>query len=203
MDSEHLPARSRRRAHAAPLAALALGLVTASVLAGCDGELVPQEAAANPTTLPAALPPVISPRAMRLTNYPCMECHDKITASTGEVAVPVPGPHRTIEFKHFKGVTDCSLCHNPTNMNQLRLLTGEAVPIDDAFRVCGGCHGIKLRDWETGAHGKQVGSWQREGVKNRYNCPDCHNPHAPAFPKMHAKPPLPVPKFHIPKGGNH
>jgi hypothetical protein len=200
MASEHRQKPPRQAlASAALLAALALG---GSVTA-CEGNLVPHEAAANPAELPAPLPPVISPRAERLPNYPCMQCHDKIVAQQGEVTVPIKSAHREIKFAHFQGITECSLCHDSKNMNDLRLLTGQAVPIDEAFRVCGGCHGIKARDWESGAHGKQVGSWQREGVKNRYNCTDCHNPHAPAFPQMHAKPPPPVPKFNIPKGGVH
>ncbi len=199
MASEHRPQSRRRHLIVALVATLASGTVSLS----CDGNLVPSEAAANPSELPAALPPVIAARIRDPQMYPCMQCHKDITPTVGKVAVPLKGPHNDIKFVHFKGSTDCSICHDPKNMDVLRLLTGEPVPIEGAYKVCGGCHGIKARDWEVGAHGKQVGSWQREGVKNRYDCTDCHNAHAPKFPQMHAKPPLPIPKFHIPKGGNH
>lgn len=182
---------------------LALAVFIAAANASCNDSLVPTTSATPSAEPQAALPPVISPRAIRLPDFPCMQCHDKIPPKEGEIAVPLPGHHRDMQFAHFEGITDCGLCHDLHNMNSLQQLTGTQVPFDDAYQVCGGCHGIKLRDWQLGAHGKQVGSWQRQGVKNRYNCPDCHDAHAPQFPKMVAKPPPPVPKFHIPKGGAH
>ena len=47
----------------------------------------------------------------------------------------------------------------PTNRDQLHLASGEPVPFDESYRLCGQCHGEKYRDWRAGVHGRRVGEW--------------------------------------------
>jgi hypothetical protein len=51
--------------------------------------------------------------------------------------------------------------------------------------LCGQCHGPQARDYAHGAHGGMTGYWDlSRGPRERNNCIDCHDPHAPAFPKV-------------------
>ena len=127
-------------------------------------------------------------------------CHDKVPYKPLEKGAT--RKHRDIEFQHFKGPAPaCYTCHNPGDMNTLRLAGSETISIDESYRLCGQCHGEKLRDFNIGAHGKQVGSWLR--IRHKLNCTDCHNPHRPAMPTTRALPPPPFPARGIPKGGVH
>ena len=161
--------------------------------ARADRELPQQPARPAP-------PMTTTQRALRMRLYPCLDCHDKIAASD-KPALPLPGEHRDLQLAHFAGVERCHTCHDAANMNQLRLLNGEPATFDEPQRVCGQCHGEKLRDFEIGAHGKIMGSF-RDG-KYRYGCTDCHNPHAPRREKMQARPAPPFPALGIPKGAHH
>ena len=83
-------------------------------------------------------------------------------------------------------LTNCSWCHHPSDYNRFTLLNGEKISFDEPYTLCGQCHGDKLRDWSTGIHGKQTGSWS--GKKRRLTCPACHDPHRPRRPSMRAMP---------------
>ena len=61
----------------------------------------------------------------------------------------------------------------------LHLTSGAPVPFTESYRLCGQCHGDKLRDWRVGVHGKRVGRW--DGEKTYFLCVNCHNPHTPRF----------------------
>ena len=41
----------------------------------------------------------------------------------------------------------------------LHLASGERVPFDESYRLCGQCHGEKQRDWRAGVHGRRTGEW--------------------------------------------
>lgn len=130
--------------------------------------------------------------------FPCNSCHAHIEPTRGPP--PVVGKHRRMVFDHFEGITDCFLCHDKDDMNRLRLLSDDELSFNDSHRLCGQCHGEKLRDFELGAHGKVVGSWR--GSRYRYTCADCHDPHRPRPPQVVALPAPPFPVFGIRKGAH-
>ena len=74
---------------------------------------------------------------------------------------------------------DCRTCHDPDNLDQLRLGNDEPVSFDHAYLVCASCHFEQARDWAGGAHGKRLAGWRGERVVS--NCTSCHDPHRPGF----------------------
>ena len=137
-------------------------------------------------------------RTGRMEQYPCMKCHDKVVPRP--LKLPITGRHRDLRLGHFDGIAECYLCHDRANTDRLRLLTGALITFNESYKLCGQCHGEKLRDWNTGAHGKLIGRWK--GPKYRLGCTDCHDPHTPALGAVKALPPPPFPTFGIPKGGH-
>ena len=194
----------------------AVALAGGVSLAGCggwdsgaradDAPVIPETAAA-----PLAAPQVelvSSQRTGRLRSYPCSTCHETIGAAQSVEQVDATAAprstggyaagHHGLHFQHFAAIEQCGVCHDPTDMDGLRLLDGTHTSFDAAEGVCGQCHGEKLRDFEIGAHGKLMGGFR--GVKYRYVCTDCHDPHAPRRPKVTALPAPPFPELGIPKG---
>ncbi len=125
--------------------------------------------------------------------YPCTGCH---------AGMPVDRTRRTltfhteIELRHDEEHRWCLDCHDADNRDRLHLASGEPVPFEQSYRLCGQCHGEKLRDWKAGVHGRRAGSWN--GHKTYLLCAHCHNPHRPRFQPLAPKPaPLPP----VPPGG--
>ena len=91
--------------------------------------------------------------------------------------------HQNLTFKH--GQLSCLSCHNPDNYDQLRRADGRALQYPQVMALCGQCHGPQARDYARGSHGGMTGYWDRsKGPRNRNNCVDCHDAHAPAYPKV-------------------
>jgi hypothetical protein len=67
----------------------------------------------------------------------------------------------------------------------LNLQEGTLISYNETVKICGQCHGKVAYNWSLGSHGKNSGNW-RGGTRNRWTCTQCHNPHAPKFPKMEA-----------------
>jgi len=130
-----------------------------------------------------------------MTNYPCAECHSNVPVKKPEGEIP--RPHSSIKMKHMPNARHCYLCHDKTDRNKLRLISGQSVSFNDTPRLCGQCHPSRKRDWDRGIHGKHVGSWR--GTSHRYSCSDCHDPHAPKRGTVRALPPPPFPKFGVRK----
>jgi len=151
---------------------------------------------------------MISKRSGKIRSFPCMECHDKVKPTlpsansrapmTTDGPAALRGKHKDLKFDHYEGIKDCYGCHNPTDVDYLRLMTGVTVTFDESNRLCGQCHGEKVRDWEIGAHGKHVGSWLN--TRYRFNCTDCHHPHTPGFAPVKAMKGPPFPNGGIRKG---
>jgi hypothetical protein len=60
----------------------------------------------------------------------------------------------------------------------------------DAIRLCAQCHGQQHTAYTHGAHGGMNGHWDlSRGDRLRNHCVDCHDPHAPAFPRYMPMPP--------------
>jgi NAD-dependent SIR2 family protein deacetylase len=175
-------------------------LITALALLACNAERAPERApVVDARRVPSASTTSVIPRAGKIAAFPCQGCHDKVPAELINM-VTGSGKHRGITLDHFAGVERCTVCHNAGDRDRLNLIAGETVSFDESFKVCGQCHGEKLRDWNIGAHGKHVGGWR--GTKQRLSCTECHNPHKPGRAMVEALPAPPFPQLGIPKG-NH
>lgn len=141
---------------------------------------------------------VVQPRRVAMTDPPltvvegkpenCNACH-QIFKSQNRGGTP-PNFHLTIKLAH--GLNNrCVNCHDPSDRERLTLRDAETVPFSEAPQLCAQCHGTVYRDWERGTHGKTLGSWHMGSVRHtRLACNQCHDPHAPKYPKME---PLPGP----------
>lgn len=128
-------------------------------------------------------PPPFSPGI-----YPCSGCHGMMPANT--TRRELTGFHTEIVLKHDEEHRWCLDCHDAENRDQLHLASGEPVPFEESYRLCGQCHGEKYRDWRAGVHGRRSGQWN--GHKTYLLCAHCHDPHAPRFQPLEPEPP-PVP----------
>lgn len=115
--------------------------------------------------------------------FPCSTCHKAL----------VPNPtrrelqfHTEIVLKHDEEHRWCLDCHDANNRDVLHLANGDKVSFDESYKLCGQCHGEKLRDWKAGVHGRRTGYWN--GEKQYLLCVHCHWPHAPHFKPIEPKP---------------
>ena len=116
--------------------------------------------------------------------FPCSGCHAGMTPNrTRRVLSDF---HTDIDLKNDEKHRWCLDCHDAANRDVLHLASGEAVPFEESYRLCGQCHGEKLRDWRAGVHGRRTGEWN--GHKKYLLCANCHNPHQPRFKALAPKP---------------
>lgn len=134
--------------------------------------------------------PFPKPRNVALMQS-CLDCHEERQAPTDcaschrEIREP---QHANISLHHSENMTTCFVCHDEENRDVLRMAHGELLPFEESWRLCGQCHGPKLRDWKQGLHGKRIGMW--DGERQYLLCVHCHSdPHAPSFPRMEPLPP--------------
>lgn len=118
--------------------------------------------------------------------FPCSACHADLKPNrTRRVLKDM---HDDIVLKHDEEHRWCLDCHSADNRDMLHLASGDLVPFEESYRLCGQCHGEKYRDWRAGVHGRRTGQWN--GHKSYLLCAHCHNPHQPRF---HALAPKPAP----------
>ncbi len=119
--------------------------------------------------------------------FPCTACHDgkQVPVNTQRREL---GMHTEIELQHGPDSRWCLDCHDASSRDNLHLASGEKVAFTASYKLCGQCHGDKLRDWRVGIHGKRTGSWS--GQKQYLLCVHCHNPHSPHFKALK---PMPAP----------
>jgi formate-dependent nitrite reductase cytochrome c552 subunit len=116
--------------------------------------------------------------------FPCSACHANVPANRKRRTLS--DMHTEIVLKHDEEHRWCLDCHDADDRDQLHLASGEKVPFSESYRVCGQCHGEKLRDWRAGVHGRRAGNWN--GAKTYLLCAHCHNPHQPRFAAIQPKP---------------
>jgi hypothetical protein len=167
-------------------AALALAF-----LAGCVDPVAPGPAPGAPASAPAPdLKVEVPPPPFSEGIFPCMQCHEGMEPNRTRRVLT---EHTNIHLKHDAEHRWCLDCHDAKDRNHLHLASGELVPFSESYRLCGQCHGDKLRDWRAGVHGRRTGSWN--GHQKYLLCAHCHNPHAPHFkplaPKPAPRPPVP------------
>lgn len=118
--------------------------------------------------------------------FPCSQCHSLMPANKQQRKLELM--HQDIVLKHMPDGW-CLDCHNPDNRDKLRLINGKVLNFDEAYKLCGQCHGAIYRTWKAGLHGKRTGQWN--GEKLYQPCVNCHWPHEPVFKAIE---PLPPPK---------
>ncbi|WP_047812668.1 cytochrome c3 family protein [Rhodopirellula islandica] len=120
----------------------------------------------------------------RTGSVACSTCHrvrqpnlDNKTAATLDEF------HQGMTFSH--GSIACYSCHNPDDSDSLRLADGTLVAYQEVMTLCSQCHSKQAESFAHGAHGGMNGHWDlTRGPQMKNNCIDCHDPHAPAYPKM-------------------
>ena len=154
-------------------AAVALGLALGAACAA------PPEARPAETVQrlgPARVEAEASTRSEDL--FPCSGCHGEMEKNGVRRVLSFHDEQQAV-FSHDARNRWCLDCHDLENRDVLRLLNGAQEPFGNSYRLCGQCHGDKVRDWHAGVHGKRIGSWS--GAKTYLLCVQCHNPHAPRF----------------------
>ena len=116
--------------------------------------------------------------------FPCSSCHAQLPVN--RTRRTLTDMHTDIVLKHDEQHRWCLDCHDATNRDKLHLASGELVPFEESYRICGQCHGEKYRDWRAGVHGRRSGQWN--GHKTYLLCAHCHNPHQPHFQPLAPKP---------------
>jgi hypothetical protein len=172
--------RDRRAAIGALATTLLLVAGLAGAVAGCSkapaDEPLPEGAVAeapNSALLVNVPPPPFSEGV-----FPCSSCHDpEIPVNTKERKLKLA--HQEVVLNHGTEHRWCLDCHDAADRDSLHLASGEKVPFEESYRLCGQCHGEKFRDWRAGVHGRRTGNW--DGEKQYLLCVHCHNSHAPKF----------------------
>lgn len=119
--------------------------------------------------------------------YPCSFCHaDEVTNPEPRDLIDMHDDI-TAMFDHDSDNRWCLDCHNEDDRDYLKLASGKLVSFEESYKLCGQCHGDKLRDWKVGVHGKRTGDWN--GEKQYLLCVHCHNPHSPKFSPIVPLPP--------------
>lgn len=134
---------------------------------------------ATPTVLTNALNRAGSPVPVA-----CSTCHTTRAPNIERHAsAELTEFHQGLAYKH--GDLSCLSCHNSTNYDTLRKADGSAIAYPNVMELCGQCHGPQLRDYRAGAHGGMTGHWDlSKGPRERNNCVNCHDPHAPAYARV-------------------
>ncbi len=137
---------------------------------------------------PGPATPTVLTDALNHTGVPvpvaCSTCHTTRKADIGvRSAAALDEFHQGLAYKH--GDLSCLSCHNADNYDTLRKADGSALAYPSVMELCGQCHGPQLRDYRAGAHGGMNGHWDlTKGPRERNNCVDCHDPHAPAYARV-------------------
>jgi formate-dependent nitrite reductase cytochrome c552 subunit len=157
-----------------------LALVGLCALVGCSlGDEPKRQTTSTPAPAPSGSV-AVDARQPLLPTWPCSRCHDDRQPDTRERKLTEFHTQKVLDHGTLGGW--CYRCHTKDNIDHLHLSDGTLVSFNEAYELCGSCHGDKLRDWKAGIHGLTTGYWL--GERNRRSCPACHDPHSPHFPPM-------------------
>lgn len=119
----------------------------------------------------------IPERQSQIRSYACTECHSK-PLDQMQSASAHQRAHWDIELNHADANTmNCATCHNGNDMDNLNSLVGKDIGFNLSYRLCSQCHSLQFKDWQGGAHGKNIGGWAKPRVA--MTCVNCHDPHKP------------------------
>lgn len=119
--------------------------------------------------------------------FPCNDCHSDLKPNPVRRTLVDMHDDISAMFNHDSENRWCLDCHDLRDRDSLRLASGKLIGFDESYKLCGQCHGDKLRDWKVGVHGKRTGDWN--GKKQYLLCVHCHNPHSPRFKPLKPMPP--------------
>ena len=117
--------------------------------------------------------------------FPCNDCHSELEPNTQRRELTEM--HDDIIFDHDSENRWCLACHNTDHRDSLVLAGGKLLGFNESYKLCGQCHGPKIRDWKLGIHGKRTGEWN--GQKQYRLCVHCHDPHSPKIKSLKPMPP--------------
>ncbi len=127
----------------------------------------------------------VPPPPLNEDTFPCSMCHANM--ETNLERRELVDFHDDIVLHHDEENRWCMACHDAENRDMLHSASGKLIDFSESYKLCGQCHGPKLRDWKVGIHGRRTGQWN--GEKQYLLCAHCHDPHSPKFPKMKPEPP--------------
>jgi len=108
--------------------------------------------------------------------FPCSRCHTA-SAKPDTRKRGLEDMHENIVLNHLGPGKWCLECHDPRDRDHLHLASGERVPFEASYRLCGQCHGDELDAWTRRQHGQDP---KDPGGKEPLPlCVRCHNPHSP------------------------
>ncbi|MEO8270949.1 MAG: cytochrome c3 family protein [Aureliella sp.] len=158
-----------------------------------DHEGAPTGDLANSTSFPVVIRKPAGPPQIKLAgsdpqgrsaSVACSTCHSvRPPNRDNKTPQSLDEFHQGLQFNH--GQLSCYSCHNPENADVLRLADGTVVEYADVMLLCTQCHSKQAESFAHGAHGGMNGFWDlSRGPQTKNNCIDCHDPHAPNYPKM-------------------
>lgn len=123
----------------------------------------------------------IPERKNQIKSFACTECHTKPLSELK--TKDIKKAHWNIKLNHTSNsaTMNCTTCHNGSDMNHLKSITGTSIDFNKSYKLCSQCHQKEYKDWSGGAHGKAVESWAPPRVSK--TCVNCHNPHDSGFKK--------------------
>lgn len=148
--------------------------------------------------------PSVAHRDVVFSRMNCAACHapaEKVELKFDpEGKILTPAAHTNDVARHGRtiGNDHCFNCHDSANLTELHTPGGKKLKLAESTLLCASCHGPSYRDWQEGVHGRNNGFWNAKfGATERKDCTSCHDPHAPAIPRLK---PLPPPASAMAKG---
>ncbi|MFA6127922.1 MAG: hypothetical protein WC699_11495 [Bacteroidales bacterium] len=130
---------------------------------------------------------IVTPPPFSDDIFPCTYCHTDLKPDPNRRELKDMHEEISAMFNHDRENRWCLDCHDMNNRDFLKLASGKLLDFKESYKLCGQCHGDKLRDWKVGVHGKRTGNWN--GKKTYMLCVNCHNPHSPKFKDLTPEPP--------------
>ncbi|MBF0493264.1 MAG: hypothetical protein HQM15_10855 [Deltaproteobacteria bacterium] len=167
---------------------LQMALISTPVVA--EESAVPETSQTLPETSPKVddLELRVIKRIPKMEMFPCTECHSG-PADFNTTQRELTKEHLDKILDHGQELNGgwCHNCHTEGRYIRLHLRDGKEIAFNQAYLLCGGCHGPEFNDWKKNIHGKRIGGWNL--TQQIYSCPECHDPHKPAFKPLKPLPP--------------
>src|SRR5512139_1696319 len=124
------------------VAAAAGVLFFAGIYAAASRDATPQQAppakaAASPQASTPGQRVEVPPPPFTDGIFPCSNCHAQMTVN--RTRRELTDMHTDIVLKHDQEHRWCLDCHDANDRDKLHLASGELVPFDESYRVCGQC----------------------------------------------------------------
>lgn len=140
--------------------------------------------------------PSVAHRDVVFSRMNCAACHapeEKVELkfdNDGKILTPAAHTNDVARHGRTIGNDHCFTCHDQANLTELHTPGGKKLKLTESTLLCASCHGPSYRDWQNGVHGRSNGHWNAMfGPSERKDCTSCHDPHAPAIPRIKPLPP--------------